>query len=130
MQIPDQEPNRSMLENLQATQRRALVELFERWRQQYIVNLPHVVPKHFKRGELNLGDLVIINESHLSKNRLLWPLGRIVKLHPSRDDLIRSVDIQTEGRVLTRTVQRLHKMELSDNDFNAANTSSAGRLIK
>ena len=130
MQIPDQEPNRSMLENLQATQRRALVELFERWRQQYIVNLPHVVPKHFKRGELNLGDLVIINESHLSKNRLLWPLGRIVKLHPSRDDLIRSVDIQTEGKILTRTVQRLHKMELSDNDFNAANTSSAGRLIK
>lgn len=47
----------------------------------------------------------MIADPHLP--RALWPVGRVVKTHPSPDGLIRSADVQVKERVYTRPVARL-----------------------
>ncbi|XP_073782539.1 uncharacterized protein [Danio rerio] len=39
--------------------------------------------------------------------RALWPIGRVIKVHPSVDGCVRSVDVQVKDRVYTRPVARL-----------------------
>lgn len=39
--------------------------------------------------------------------RALWPVGRVVKVHPSADGHVRSVDVQVKDKVYTRPVARL-----------------------
>ena len=116
---PSEEPNREILENLYANQRKAVIEVFAKWQKEYIVNLPHLVPKHFKRGDLQIGDIVMIDDQdhYVKKNRLQWPLGRITKLLFGRDNLVRSVQLQTSSSSYTRPIQRLHKIELSPHEF-------------
>ncbi|KAL7879942.1 hypothetical protein SRHO_G00021960 [Serrasalmus rhombeus] len=39
--------------------------------------------------------------------RAQWPIGKVVKVHPSRDDQVRSVDVLIQSKVYTRPVARL-----------------------
>ena len=41
-------------------------------------------------------------------------MGRVIKLHYGRDNQVRSVDLQMSKGVLTRPVQRLHRLEIHD----------------
>ena len=78
-----------------------------------------MVPKHFENGDINVGDLVIINDQDhcIKKNRLTWPLGKITKLLPGKDLKVRCVEIKTADGSLTRAIQCLHKIELSPHEF-------------
>lgn len=49
--------------------------------------------------------VVMIADPHLP--RALWPIGRVVKTHPSPDGHIRSADVKVRERVYTRPVARL-----------------------
>ncbi|XP_029965347.1 uncharacterized protein LOC115401351 [Salarias fasciatus] len=49
--------------------------------------------------------VVMIADPHLP--RALWPIGRVVKTHPSSDGLIRSADVKVKERIYTRPVARL-----------------------
>ena len=118
-EAPSKDPDREILEKLYSQQRKAVAEVWSRWKREYITNLPLIVPKHFENGDLKLGDLVMVNEKdhHIKQNRLLWPLGRITKLLPGKDNKIRSVELQTPTGSYTRAIQRLHKIELSPHEF-------------
>ena len=131
MNLPENEPDRQMLEELASSQKKAVAEVWSKWRNEYITNLPHLVSKHFLNKEIQIGDLVLINDNDhaIVKNRLMWPLGRITQIFPGRDNLIRKVELQTQAGLLTRTIQRLHKIELSANDFEANMTTLSGRQI-
>ena len=113
------EPDRDVLEKLYAQQRRAVSEVWLRWKTEYLANLPFLVPKHFENGDINVGDLVIINDQDhcIKKNRLTWPLGKITKLLPGKDLKVRCVEIKTADGSLTRAIQCLHKIELSPHEF-------------
>ncbi|KAL1261108.1 hypothetical protein QQF64_008935 [Cirrhinus molitorella] len=39
--------------------------------------------------------------------RALWPVGRVVKVHPGVDGHVRSIDVQVKDKVYTRPVARL-----------------------
>ena len=132
-QMPTAEPTRLELENLNKSLNNATTELFERWTKAYITNLPHCVPKHFTRRELDVGDLVLLDEEEnkIKKSRILWPLGRIVKVIHGRDNLVRSVEVKTKNGTYTRAVQRLLKLELSPHsevDNNSLLISDRGSI--
>ena len=131
MSIPQKEPDRQMLEELASSQKKAVAEVWSRWRDEYITNLPHLVSKHFTFKDIQIGDLVLINDNDhaIVKNRLMWPLGRVTQVFPGRDNLIRKVELQTQSGLITRTIQRLHKIELSVNDFETPMTTLSGRQI-
>lgn len=49
--------------------------------------------------------VVMIADPHLP--RALWPIGKVVKTHPSPDGHIRSADVKVKERIYTRPVARL-----------------------
>ena len=89
------------------------------WHKEYITNLPQIVPKHFSKKELEVGDIVLLNDGgqSIGKSRLSWPLGCITRVYPVRDNLLRCVELHTQSGTLTRPIQRLHKLELSPHSF-------------
>ena len=128
-----EEPDRNILENLLSQQRKAVAEVWTRWKKEYISNLPHLVPKHFKNSDLDVGDLVLINENDhtIKKNRLQWPLGLITKILPGRDDQVRCVQVKTTSGSYMRAIQKLHKLELSPHEFVINQTSMcAVQIVK
>lgn len=119
-----EEPDRDILEKLYTQQRKAVTEVWSRWQKEYITNLPLLVPKHFENGEIGVGDLVILNdqEHYVKKNRLMWPLGKITKLLPGKDNKVRCVELLTKNGSFTRAIQCLHKIELSPHEFQINQT--------
>ena len=82
------------------------------WQQEYLQGLPKCGDGHSYR-ELSVGSIVLVREAKYP--RLQWPLGRVTQLFPGRDGKIRSVQIITsKGKTITRSVQLLHDLEISD----------------
>ena len=106
-----------------------LKEFWRLWLHEYIVNLPPVVSKTKHVQNVNLGQLVLLRQDNV--RRLFWPLGRIVKLYPGRDHIIRAVDVKLQdGTILKRSVQMLHHVEtfeaddIIDSDLESAESAS------
>ena len=60
--------------------------------------------------------MLLVNDNISYQKRLTWPLGKIVKLYPGRDGLVRSVDIKMKNGTFSRSIQRLNKLELMKHD--------------
>ena len=124
------ENSRELLEKLKESQREAILELWKRWQHEYLVNLPHLVNNHFQGRQLCKGDVCLIREdSSIKKNRLTWPLGKVVECVIGRDGIIRSVMLKTQSGLLKRPIQLLHKLEMSP-DINEDLTSLSGKKAK
>ena len=82
------------------------------WSTDYLKSLPCLVPHFKERGCPKVGSIVLIHEDNTK--RLDWVLGRIVELLPGSDGRIRCVKLVTAKGHVTRTVQRLHKLEFLD----------------
>ena len=81
------------------------------WRDEYVRNLPAIVPKFRTRGNVKLGSVVIIRRDNAP--RLTWPMATVEKLYPGPDGVVRSVQVRTsDGRRTCCAVQRLHNLEL------------------
>ncbi|GFS19766.1 Pao retrotransposon peptidase superfamily [Elysia marginata] len=50
--------------------------------------------------------------------RLQWPLAIVTKLYPGRDGLIRAVDLRTAKYKISRPIQKLHKLEMFEEQIN------------
>ena len=106
-----------------------LKEFWRTWLNEYIVNLPPVATKTKHVQKVNLGDLVLLRQDNV--RRLFWPLGRIVKVYPGKDKIIRAVDVKMQdGTILKRSVQMLHHVEtfeaddIIDGDLESAESSN------
>ena len=64
--------------------------------------------------ELKVGDFVYVDlETHLEKgHRSLLVLGRVVRLLPSADKIVRSVEVLVSGKNYTRPISKLIPLEL------------------
>ena len=111
-----------MLSERELLCRKKLDRFWKIWSDDYIRNLPPTVVKFQKRGQLKRGSVVLIHEENLP--RLRWPVGVVVKVYPGRDGLVRAVHVKTKTGVYTRSVQRLHDLEL-DRDPSPTDPVSA-----
>ena len=59
---------------------------------------------------MEIGDIVLISDDNVQRGK--WPMGRIIKVHPGSDGLIRTATLQTQRGELRRPVQRLHRLEI------------------
>ena len=108
-------PNGSgpQLQEMYTSQQVALNQFWEVWQNEYIANLPPIVRNRKRGPQVTVGDLVLLRDDP-PRPRLCWPMGRVIKLHYGRDNQVRSVDLQMSKGVLTRPVQRLHRLEIHD----------------
>jgi hypothetical protein len=88
----------------------ALQTFWDRWRNEYLKNLPPCVPK-FREGVcVDIGSIVLIQEDHVP--RLQWDMGIIVEVFPGKDGRVRTVKVKTSKGTYVRSIQRLHKLEM------------------
>ena len=90
-------------------QNEALDEFWVFWYDNYLKNLPTVKGTSNKSG-IQVGEIVLIHVE--GSPRLQWPLGLVQKLLPGIDGLTRAVELKTKKGTLTRSIQRLHRLEI------------------
>ena len=85
-------------------------------------------------SQVREGDVVLVRSD---KPRASWPLGRILKLHPDSNNIIRMVTVRSEGRDSLRTLEKLIPMELAspleleeDTEVEAEETNEPARPIR
>ena len=81
------------------------------WSEKYIRSLPSLGNGKSKM-DLKVGSVVLIREEGLP--RLKWPLAKVSDIIRSKDGLIRAVKLKTEKSELTRSVKKLHSLEVSE----------------
>ncbi|GBO37523.1 hypothetical protein AVEN_259042-1 [Araneus ventricosus] len=79
--------------------------IWKHWSKNYLNNLQQRHKWMFKKDNFKIGDMVLIKEDNVPVSN--WPLGRVVKLYPGKDNIIRVVDIKTKTGIFKRSVSRL-----------------------
>jgi hypothetical protein len=88
-------------------------ELIQRWRDDYLYGvLGHLKSKPRGGREPRLGEIVLVYREGRPRARQVWPLGRIIRLHPGGDGVIRAAEVQVGDRVWTRPVAKLFPLEM------------------
>ena len=83
------------------------------WAKDYLTALKE---KHFgnvppqQAVSIRPGDIVLLSNDH-PRNR--WPLGRITKVFPDSDHIVRTVEVLSQGHTSIRTLDKLYALELS-----------------
>ena len=80
------------------------------WSSEYVRQLPPWRGSGTK-GELTVGSVVLVREDGYS--RMQWPMGVVTKVFPGRDGLVRAVEVKTAKCAITRSIQRLHSLEIA-----------------
>ena len=66
--------------------------------------------------EAEVGELVLVcDEDHAKRGK--WPLARITKVLPGRDNVVRTVEIKTRDGEYTRPVSSLYRLEDDHDDI-------------
>ncbi|KAJ8042351.1 hypothetical protein HOLleu_13381 [Holothuria leucospilota] len=83
---------------------------WEKWRCDYLRNLPPAIKKFRSKSNLEVGSVVLVNEDNVP--RMKWPLAVVVELYRGRDNLVRSVKLRTAKGIISRPFQRLYCLEM------------------
>ncbi|GFS61792.1 integrase catalytic domain-containing protein [Trichonephila clavipes] len=94
---------------------KVIKELKKRFRNDYLGQLIQQQEQHPQSSNIQVGDIVLIGDDW--KKILQWPLARVIKLIPGKDGLVRTVKLKTQSCTLTRPIQRVFQLEVSDNDI-------------
>ena len=73
-------------------------EFWSRWQREYLQTLQHRQKWIKPRRNLQIGDVVIIKEDMVPRNR--WQLGRVAEVYPSDDGHVRKVKLTIGDRAL------------------------------
>jgi len=67
-----------------------------------------------KQRDFRVGDVVLIAEPNVARGK--WHMGTVSEVHPSRDQMVRVVQVKTKDGVYTRPIHRLCLLESVDNE--------------
>ena len=103
------EPNLEIIPNSRLSMwqqmQKMFVSFWKRWSQQYLNTLQLRNKWHTKTPNILINQLVLISDKNAPP--LTWQLGRIVKIHPGSDRLVRVVSIKTQKGEIVRSVQKI-----------------------
>ena len=88
---------------------------WKRWSTEYLSSLQQRTKWRRQHGhEVKEGTLVLIHEDNLPP--LKWKLGRVIKLHPGKDNIVRVVSLKTINGEVKRPVTKLCILPIADKD--------------
>ncbi|VEN58681.1 unnamed protein product [Callosobruchus maculatus] len=88
---------------------------WDRWSKEYVSHLQHRTKwKENFSQKLQVGTLVLVKEDGLPP--LKWRIGRIIKLHPGADNIVRAVTLKTCTGEYKRPVVKLCALPIPDSD--------------
>ena len=106
---------RKELNHMLLHQEKVLKKAWKMWREEYLRSLG-LSPAIKEQMPIKEGELVMV-ASNLQP-RCTWRVGRVMELLEGRDNRIRSVIVKVGGKLRTRPVQLLSKLEVSDTQAN------------
>ncbi|KZS16492.1 Uncharacterized protein APZ42_017771 [Daphnia magna] len=110
------------LTELDKTRRKYVNDLCSRFAEDYLRQLANFNAKEKCGKKIRLGDVVVIHDDNTK--RLMWKVGVVKELIPSKEGLIRSVILKTpHGNLINRAIQSFHPLELredQDEDLETA----------
>ena len=86
---------------------------WRRWIHEYLPTLHERKKWHQNAENLQVEDVVIIIDPNTPRGK--WPLGRVTKVHPGLDGVVRSATIKTENSELERPVVKLCVLNRAEN---------------
>ena len=89
---------------------RVLNHYWRRWKQEYFYQLIVRNKRQKETAPIQVGDIVLVSEDNVSRGK--WPLGRVEKVHLGKDGLVRAATLRVQKSILTKPVQRLHRLEI------------------
>nr|CAH7749990.1 unnamed protein product [Callosobruchus chinensis] len=101
------EPNRLQVfvqNRVAQIQEQVQQHFWARWSMEYISELQQRTKWKTRQSSIQIGSLVIIREDHLPP--LQWKIGRVTKLHPGPDGLVRVATIRTSQGEVKRSFAR------------------------
>ena len=85
---------------------------WKRWVKEYILSLQERQKWQRPRRNADVGDLVLLVDDSLPRSQ--WRMGRVKAVFPSKDGLVRSVEVKTgASSSLVRPIQKLCLLEES-----------------
>ena len=97
--------------------------IWTRWSKEYLNSLQARTKWQGAKPGLQVGDIVIIKpKSHFFSCH--WPLGRITKIFPGKDKLVRAVEVKTASSTLQRAVTELALIHREDTDDEPADVAA------
>ena len=87
---------------------------WRRWSNEYLNTLQARSKWTKDSPNVTPGLIVVVKEDNLPPQS--WKLGRVVKVYPGKDLVVRVVDVQTATGVYRRPVSRLAPLPIQDND--------------
>ena len=78
---------------------------WKRWSTEYFTSLRKFTKWHSPSRNAKAGDVVLLKEDGMTPTK--WPLGRIVEIHPGRDDVVRVVTVRTTSGTYRRPVTKV-----------------------
>jgi hypothetical protein len=87
-------------------------DFWRRWSSEYLQQLQNRYKWH-EIVPVQIDQLVIIIEDNVPSSQ--WLLGKIVKLHPGKDNITRVVTVKTKSGELVRAIAKLCFVPLDDN---------------
>jgi len=58
----------------------------------------------------HVGEVVLVSDDNIKRGQ--WPLAKIEEVHLGRDRLARTVTVKMKGKLTTRPIQRIHRLEV------------------
>ncbi|XP_050599569.1 uncharacterized protein LOC126928289 [Bombus affinis] len=80
-------------------------EFWSRWHREYLNELTSRSKWYKGKHGIREGTIVILREDNVPP--MHWPLGRVIKVHPGADGIIRTATVKTATSILDRGVKRL-----------------------
>lgn len=86
-------------------------DLWKRWNIEYLSQLSARSKWTNSKENLKIGSLVTIQDENLPPGK--WAMGRVIELHPGKDNFVRVVSLKTKNGIIKRPVVKLSVLPLS-----------------
>ena len=86
----------------------------DRWKKEYLPILTQRPKWRTSKPSFKVGELVILQDYNYKRGE--WPLARITKVMPGKDNITRIIQVRTRDGEYTRPVSKLYKLEVDTRD--------------
>ena len=80
-----------------------------RWVKEYLPSLTKRACWRDRKPNFEVGELVLVQDDDTKRRK--WPLGRITKVMPGADNVVRTIEVKTKSGIYTRPVAKIYKLE-------------------
>ncbi|XP_046599168.1 uncharacterized protein LOC124295053 [Neodiprion lecontei] len=82
--------------------RQMLEHFWKRWSTEYLQSFQNLSKWQTHHGNIKIGSIVLVKNENLPTS--VWPLAKVIEVHPRTDGLVRVVTVKTKSSVLKRPI--------------------------